>query len=72
MIILSLPLNGICQYLNMIAFKYLLSANAELLLFCHLATLGNNFALPAPLYNYAKSVQDRKCLEKNCSCGEIF
>lgn len=35
----------------MIAFKHLLSANAEHLLFCHLATtLCNNFALSAPRF----------------------
>lgn len=70
--ILSLPPNGICQYHNMIAFKYLLSANAEHLLFCHLATLCNNFATTTTPHYYAKCVQDKKCLEKNCSCGEIF
>lgn len=72
--ILSIPLNDICDYHNMIAFKHLWSANAGHLLFCHLATLCNNFALPPPpppCY-YAKCVQDKKCLEKNCSCGEIF
>lgn len=42
-------MNGNCQYHNMIAFKHLLSANAEHLLFCHLATtLCNKFALSAP------------------------
>lgn len=33
--VLRLPMNGICQYHNMIALKHLLSANAEHLLFCH-------------------------------------
>lgn len=72
--IYSLLRNGFCQYHNMIVFKHLLSANEEHLLFCHLATtLCNNSALSAPpLHYYAKYVQDKKGLEKNCSCTEIF
>lgn len=70
--ILSLPPNGICQYHNMMAFKHLLSANAEYLLFCHLATQHNNFPrLPSPPH-YAKCIQDKKCLAKKCFCSEIF
>lgn len=62
--ILWLPSNAICQHHNMIAFKHLLSANAEHLLFCHIATLCNNFTHSLSTYFYANCVRNKKHLEK--------
>lgn len=62
--ILRLPSNAICQHHNMIAFKHLLSANAEHLLFCHIATLCNNFTHSLSPYFYANCVRNKKHLEK--------